>query len=439
MTSPKSLSPKWHITELNLSHNHDMDPSLSQFVRLSPSMLQTIQMCAAIGEGPQLAKKILQHKNPDSTFKVTEIQSRHKAYKKEAKPAVASQTLQLLLLLSQRPFTPDTQNGWYYKSMFDSENRLTRLFWMSPIQRQLYQRYHDVIVNDSTMQTNRLGLTLNCTVVVDATFKTRLVACALIRHETQSDYEWVFAQLKDASGGIEPKVVMVDEHTAVDAACPKVFPMAHVVNCIWHIYENIRRNISNVLDENKFKLFSGQFKKAMDSVTPSAFYKIWRELLRNVCDHRVEADLLDPENEMMYTGPAGEPLKRLFKRRRHWAGPWVQAVFTAGMRSTQRVEKSHHLIKMMKVNSKTSLSDLLEAICEKVDGELYKAVISSDYSGSLPSPAIRDIFGSVIEMNEKYLASYAQSEMLREMSRSHPLAHTLVDLDDVRESVERVR
>ena len=43
---------------------------------------------------------------------------------------------------------------------------------------------------------------------------------------------------------------------------------------------------------------------------------------------------------------------------------------------SQRVEKSHHLIKMLDVNTKTTLPKLFEAVNARVDGECHFEVVS---------------------------------------------------------------
>ncbi|KAG0199057.1 hypothetical protein BGX31_004392, partial [Mortierella sp. GBA43] len=79
---------------------------------------------------------------------------------------------------------------WFYRSRVDEDNILTGVFWMSPHQVTLYRRYHDIVVHDTTAGTNRFGMSLHCFVVVDASFKSRLVASALTSSERIEDYNW---------------------------------------------------------------------------------------------------------------------------------------------------------------------------------------------------------------------------------------------------------
>ena len=40
---------------------------------------------------------------------------------------------------------------WYFKVNFKSiDNRLSKIFWMSPEQKQMWYQYYDVVINDNT-------------------------------------------------------------------------------------------------------------------------------------------------------------------------------------------------------------------------------------------------------------------------------------------------
>ncbi len=62
----------------------------------------------------------------------------------------ASQMLQMLLNWK------DSESLWVVKPCLDpSSRKLNRLLWMSPVQRALYESFHDVIILDTTSNTNR--------------------------------------------------------------------------------------------------------------------------------------------------------------------------------------------------------------------------------------------------------------------------------------------
>lgn len=445
MTSPRSIHPKWHITKMYLQHNgHDMDPELGKYVILSDEMLATIDKFATIAAGIDLTLRCLAHEHPGKVINKTDVASNYRKFKKAGAPIKISQTAQLFMLLNQQqPLTLETQEGWYYEADFHPRNQLRRLFWMSPNQRDLYRRYHDVVVNDTTAKTNRLKMRLNCFVVVDANFKTRLVACALTRRESEEDYKWILGQLRKASGGILPRVLMVDEDYGMDSACPAVFEQTHIINCIWHINKNVQKHLSPALGEESFQSFKRQFAQVRDSITITEFEAAWGQLLNKyggdgdgevvIENDGRRAAAGESDGNPLYTGIVGKYLLKLYRRRHHWAGPWVRASFTAGMRSTQRVEMTHNLIKMLKVNNNTSLSDLFRAITQKVENEKLFKPKSNMAKRQLNQYGVLAVqaFKSVLRMNKTYLTGFAMSKLKVEMEHSFNLSHETVDLQTV--------
>ncbi|CAI2198620.1 6432_t:CDS:1, partial [Funneliformis geosporum] len=66
-------------------------------------------------------------------------------------------------------------------------NKLIGLFWMTSEQ---WPKFHDVIIYDNTLKTNRYEMALSLFVAIDNNYKTRIVVQALTKYETQADYNW---------------------------------------------------------------------------------------------------------------------------------------------------------------------------------------------------------------------------------------------------------
>src|SRR6185437_15710636 len=80
---------------------------------------------------------------------------------------------------------------------------------MSPIQRELYSQYNEVVIVDSTYNTNRFQMILCIITVVDNNYKTRIVACAIIEDETLDTYQWIFDTILTETG-VYPGVIFTD-------------------------------------------------------------------------------------------------------------------------------------------------------------------------------------------------------------------------------------
>ncbi len=60
---------------------------------------------------------------------------------------------------------------------------------MSLIQRELYNKYNDVIIVDITYNTNWFQIMLCIITIIDNNYKTQIVACAIIEDETLDIYK----------------------------------------------------------------------------------------------------------------------------------------------------------------------------------------------------------------------------------------------------------
>ncbi|KAG0344313.1 hypothetical protein BGZ54_005898, partial [Gamsiella multidivaricata] len=144
---------------------------------------------------------------------------------------------------------------------------------------------------------------------------------------------------------------------AMDAACAYTLPRTQVINCLRHMWKNIHLHLHGPLGD-RWEMFKRDFTAVSRSFITSEFDARWQEL----CHTYGDCD-----------GKVSEYLQRLYNDRFRWVWPWVRTSFTAGMETTQRVEKTHHLLKMLELNSKTSLSDVLNATSARIECELFKA------------------------------------------------------------------
>ena len=63
---------------------------------------------------------------------------------------------------------------------------------MSFTQRELYNKYNDIMIVDTTYNTNKFQMMLCIITVIDNNYKTRIVACVIIKDETIETYRWIF-------------------------------------------------------------------------------------------------------------------------------------------------------------------------------------------------------------------------------------------------------
>ena len=160
---------------------------------------------------------------------------------------------------------------------------LTHLFWMSSEQQILWLCYHDMIMHDNTCKTNWYNRPLSLFVTSDNNLKTRIVAQAIVDDETQFSYEWVYQCVKEATS-ISPKVLVTDGDPAVNAAVMVQFPDTFHMHCIWHITQNLPKQLKGKLGSS-FGKFMKDFYTARNSLKEEQFNERYSNLTLLFCLH----------------------------------------------------------------------------------------------------------------------------------------------------------
>jgi hypothetical protein len=159
--------------------------------------------------------------------------------------------------------------GWKVFTFFEN-NHLSRLFWMDPQEINLWLRFHDVILCDSTYGANIYKLRLCLLVAIDNNNMSRIVAQAVLSDETADAYKWLFQCLLHATDNVPPVTLFTDSDPAVINACHEIFPTTNLVNCIFHINMNITKKLKGKLG-NSFNNFFNDFLKMRNSLCEQIF------------------------------------------------------------------------------------------------------------------------------------------------------------------------
>lgn len=445
ITSKRDEGSPWLISAIFDKHNHEMAPNAAEYSRsalkLNPSMANLTKAFARAGLGMPETRQMLQSKYPSRYFHGKTIRNVMDKDKRDVSHPSSNKAMDLTRLLKKKK----QNDQWFVETDIDAiTGQLDRVFWMDPDQRSLYSRYHDVVLNDTTAQTNPFGMPLNVTVIVDNSGASRVVALALTRSEATSDYKWILRQIMAACGGKVPHVLVVDEDKAMESACLKVFPRTHIVNCIWHMQQNFKKFVGTYFrsKKNQSQDLMTSFQLAKTALTVREFDRVWSSLTLK-CGPGFDvqgSDGQEGEDENQYDHDPmigvnnkrsgrrldnrtkiNNHLKRLYDRRFHWAQPWTGTRFTAGVRSTQRVEKAHHLIKRLG-RSKCSLAQLVKNIDNKVKAERQtRAHLAYQRNVGVTAKDVHEAemyFGGVQKENERYLGEFGQFEMKKEMASS---------------------
>ena len=304
-----------------------------------------------------------------------------------------------------------TDPGWFVEFQLDQENRLTRLFWMSPTQIALWLEYHDVILNDNTAKSNRYQMPLSLFLAVDNNTRSRLVAQALVSDETTESYKWILECTKSATM-VEPLVFVTDADPAVDAAIGQVYEKTYSIHCIFHINENLPKNTKSKLS-SQYNEFVSDFYQCRNSLCEELFYERWTKLTEK------------------YPSVKDYLMRALYPSRQAWARAFTSKIFTAGIQTTSRVEGYNNIIKR-ELASNSTLYDLANVLDARLKNEaqwnrFFEYRTLSNCIGI--TPVSHDIFPEVDKVMSKYLTPHILSAERMEMAQCFYFIASNVDAD----------
>ncbi|CAB5113758.1 unnamed protein product [Rhizophagus irregularis] len=277
-------------------------------------------------------------------------------------------------------------------------NELTSLFWLTSKQRnELWPKFYDVVIHDNTAKMNRYEMTLSLFVGIDNNFKTRVLAQALTKYEIQADYIWILQCTLKVTNNFSPRVLYTDGNTVMLAAVQIVYPQTRHLLCIYHIAENIKKKAKALLCNDMVQNFIEDFYHMRNSYTEYQF-------------------------ELKYT----EMLTKYV----------ISKVFTAGVKSTQRVESINGVLKKH-LDQGTLLKELVKVIENELDKEAQYNRIKEYYGSNLSTGLLstyNTIFKNIDSILKDHLAPIPLSLQRAQMKQSLLYQRILISIDQVKES-----
>ncbi|CAG8799128.1 24451_t:CDS:10 [Gigaspora margarita] len=159
-------------------------------------------------------------------------------------------------LLKQLYKCRDNDPNWYIELLIDSiSNRLRRIFWMDPGQRERWTQFCDIIVQDNMAQTNYYNFPLCLYILVNNHNKTRIAAQALMSDETIESF-----------------------HLAMKYIMAHDFPNTKHLFCLYHLSQKISKNLRSKLSK-QYADFIKDFYLARNSLNKNVFETRFTNLL----------------------------------------------------------------------------------------------------------------------------------------------------------------
>ncbi|XP_061993616.1 protein FAR1-RELATED SEQUENCE 5-like [Rosa rugosa] len=231
----------------------------------------------------------------------------------------------------------EKNSGFFVTIKADVENRITHCFWDDAISRQSYKFYGDVIIFDTTYQTNRYSLIFAPLMGINNHGQTIVFGAAFLSDETTASFVWLLKEFLNAMPGGPPKMILTDQDPSMEKAISEVLPDTFHRYCSWHIL----RKFSEKLDAIKFRDHYDEFRNCIySSENAEEFDFKWKSVLAK-------------------SGLSGHKwLQSIYEFRFRWVPAYMNHIFSAGMSSSQRAESAHSFFKDY-VSHKNSLVDFM--------------------------------------------------------------------------------
>ncbi|XP_074300460.1 protein FAR1-RELATED SEQUENCE 5-like [Silene latifolia] len=221
-----------------------------------------------------------------------------------------------------------TNPGFYFAYEVDSFKCLVRVFWCDAQARRNYSSFGDLVSFDPTYGTNKYSMIFTPFTGVDHHKRSVTFAAALLFHEDDDSFKWVFEKFLDAMGQREPQCIITDQCPGIKKAVPKVFKKAKHRYCMWHIMQKVPDKIGITIS------------KETDFVSPNS----WLSYMYKKRRRWIPAYYRDiPMGCLLRTTQRSESQNSFFKRFENIHGTLVEfwMRFQSAMDQQRHTQKQH--------------------------------------------------------------------------------------------------
>ncbi|XP_060672779.1 protein FAR1-RELATED SEQUENCE 5-like [Ziziphus jujuba] len=264
---------------------------------------------------------------------------------------------------------------FFFKIDVDDDGKLKHCFWADSVSRRAYGCFGDVVVFDTTYNTNQYGMIFAPLVGVNNHGQT------------------------DSMPTNNPKMIITDQDPAMTKAIVQSLPNTFHRYCSWHILEKFSTHLNAITYRDFYKDFQ---QCIWESECPEEFERKWVTT--------IEKASLD-NNDW---------LKSIFELRSRWVPAYVNHIFLAGMSSSQRVESSHAFFKKY-VSKRNLLMDFIlrfnRALAHQRHEEL--GVDHVDINEKLASVIVNDGLQSLLSKIESIVSNTKSGGISEKGSTAH--------------------
>ena len=393
----QQTGPYWSISLFTEGHNHDLStPSKVHLLRSHRSVsaakrVLTQQFSEAnIPTCQQMQLMEIEHGGPESVgCTERDIRNLERDMRDEQK-GIDAETL-VEFFTSEK----EKNSSFFFDYEIDSDNRFKRCFWADHKSRSAYSIFGDVVVFDSTYNTNKYGMIFTPFVGVNHHHQTIVFGCGFLSDEKTESYLWLLNKFMEAMPTGAPKAIITDQDPSMTKALAQVLPQTVHRYCLWHILNKFPDKISAVTFREHYQSIKNVIK---NSTSPEEFEHGWKDVIRSANLEQNSWILL------------------MYELRHKWVPAYFSHVFFAGMSSSQRSESSHSFFKKY-VSHKNSLMDFITRFNRALRHQRHNELVA-DHIDMNEHPKIKTNWPMETQMVKVYTKK-KWTEFQDEMSQSH--------------------
>ncbi|XP_042380975.1 protein FAR1-RELATED SEQUENCE 5-like [Zingiber officinale] len=231
----------------------------------------------------------------------------------------------------------EKNSAFFFDYKTDSDNKFSKCFWADHVSRRAYSIFGDVVVFDTTYNTNKYDLIFASFVGVNHHHQTIIFGCGFLSDEKTESFVWLLKKFIEAMPKGPPNVIITDQDPAMTKAIAQVFSQTVHRYYLWHILNKFPDKLHPLTFQNHYQSIKNVI---VNSTTPDDFEKSWEGVIK--CANLEKNDWLSS----------------MYELRHKWVPVYFRHIFCAGMSSSQRSESSHSFFKRY-ISNKNSLLDFI--------------------------------------------------------------------------------
>jgi MULE transposase domain/FAR1 DNA-binding domain/SWIM zinc finger len=410
---------KWSVTKFNKKHNHELvqSPTKKKYIKshmhIKEDQKEYIRILRNQNVAPAKIFEAIIEKEGGRQNVLFSKQLLSNEIAKENRNLIGIDVKKALDYLKRlQEIDPD----FFFEVEPDDNQTTKNIFWVDGRSRRSYQAFGDVLVFDTTYNTNRYSMPCSPFIGLNHHWISIFFGCALIRDEGADTFKWLFQTFLKAMNGKHPTAIITDQDPAMRVAIADVFPKTKHRSCQWHVMRKARDKLGILYSQKKG--FEENLQACINlSLTIDEFENQWKEMLKN---HNLQDN---------------DHLDLMYRTRERWVPAYFRDTFFVEMSTSQRSESANAILKLW-TDSHTSIykfvmqfTKMVEGIFSKEDEEYFRSCTEQPQLWSFDPIEVEarrvytrkmySIFKNLFRQSTKYNTHEIEKDALYEIKRIH--------------------